>query len=100
MSTRKDITMEEVRKHNLKDDLWLVMEKKVYDLTDYKHPGGWEILKEFAGGAKDADKAFTDNDHSKEAQAIKYKRCLGELIKGSTFIDETANEKIDVQVIF
>ena len=58
-------------------------------------------MKEFAGGAKDALKAFKDNDHSKEAYEIKTKRCLGMLVKGSTFIDESAiSEKIDIQVIF
>ena len=39
---RGDITMEEVKKHNTKDDLWMVYNGYVYDLTQYvfRHPGG------------------------------------------------------------
>lgn len=40
--------MEEVAKHNTKDDCWTVYKGIVYDVTDYApaHPGGMKI---FAG---------------------------------------------------
>ena len=43
--------------------------QKVYDVTKYleEHPGGPEIIMEFAG--KDADDMFEDIGHSKEARA-------------------------------
>lgn len=42
----KEYTVEEVAKHNSKDDLWLIVKDKVYDLTSYvgDHPGGESIL--------------------------------------------------------
>jgi cytochrome-b5 reductase len=44
-------TSEEVRLHNTKDDLWIIIEDKVYDLSKWKqkHPGGAAILLDFAG---------------------------------------------------
>ena len=42
--------------------------QKVYDVTKYleEHPGGPEIIMEFAG--KEADDMFEDIGHSKEAR--------------------------------
>lgn len=31
----KKISMEEVRKHNKRNDIWIVVDKKVYDVTKY-----------------------------------------------------------------
>ena len=44
-------TREEVRKHNNKDDIWLIINEKVYDVTEFqkKHPGGSRILRIYAG---------------------------------------------------
>ncbi len=38
--------MDEVRKHNKENDLWLCIHGKIYDVTKFKedHPGGPEIL--------------------------------------------------------
>lgn len=46
-----NITMAEVRKHNLEDDLWFIVKDKVYDSTDYlpDHPGGPEYIIKHAG---------------------------------------------------
>ena len=39
-------TLEEVAKHDNEDDCWMVINGKVYDVTDYidDHPGGDVIL--------------------------------------------------------
>jgi cytochrome b involved in lipid metabolism len=41
----------EVRKHNKKDDAWIVVNDNVYDVTRFKksHPGGSKILDFFSG---------------------------------------------------
>jgi L-lactate dehydrogenase (cytochrome) len=38
----KTINAQEVAKHNAPDDLWLVVEGNVYDMTEFapQHPGG------------------------------------------------------------
>ena len=44
-------TWEEVRKHNKRDDCWIVVNDNVYNMTNfkYKHPGGSKII-DFYGG--------------------------------------------------
>ena len=45
------------------------MSGEVYDLSNFDHPGGFQVLKEFAGGIKDANDAFVETGHSKKAIA-------------------------------
>lgn len=61
----QEYTSEEVRLHNTKDDLWIIIEDKVYDLSKWKnkHPGGAAILLDFAGtDATDAFQSFHRKD--------------------------------------
>ena len=46
----KNYTLQEVEKHNKKDDLWTIYKNNVYDITNFvkNHPGGSIILN--AGG--------------------------------------------------
>jgi len=46
-SAEKCFSAEEVAKHNTKDDAWIIVEGKVYDVTKYVdyHPGGDAILE-------------------------------------------------------
>jgi L-lactate dehydrogenase (cytochrome) len=59
------LTMEEVRKHNTKDDCWVVLYGKAYDLTKFArvHPGGAKLITDAAG--MDATKIF-DPIHPKD----------------------------------
>ena len=62
-------TMKQVEKHNKKSDAWLVISKKVYNVTKWidKHPGGMIIMK---GVGKDATKLFNNVGHSSNARKI------------------------------
>lgn len=54
----KEYTMEEIAKHNTKDDLWVVVKGVVMDLTNWldEHPGGPEAIYNFMG--RDATEEF------------------------------------------
>ncbi|KAI9281841.1 FMN-dependent dehydrogenase-domain-containing protein [Sporodiniella umbellata] len=59
------VTLSEVEKHKTKDDIWVIIHGKVYDLTQFlpEHPGGQKIILKYAG--KDATSAF-DPIHPKD----------------------------------
>lgn len=44
-------TWEEIQKHNLRTDRWLVIERKVYNVTQWahRHPGGQRVIGHCAG---------------------------------------------------
>ncbi|KAL3829703.1 hypothetical protein ACJIZ3_018505 [Penstemon smallii] len=56
--TKKYITSDELKKHNKPDDLWISIQGKVYDITEWAkiHPGGDIPLVNLAG--QDATDAF------------------------------------------
>nr|XP_060460480.1 acyl-CoA 6-desaturase-like [Panthera onca] len=52
---------EEIQKHNLRTDKWLVIDRKVYNITKWssRHPGGQRVIGHYAGeDATDAFRAF------------------------------------------
>lgn len=54
--------------HDSKDDVWMSIHNKVYDVTKYleDHPGGEEVLLD--RGGKDATEDYEDVGHSNEAR--------------------------------
>ncbi|GAW11827.1 hypothetical protein ANO14919_011790 [Xylariales sp. No.14919] len=54
----KEFTLEEVAKHNKKDDLWVVVKGVVMDLSNWldEHPGGPQAIMNFMG--RDATEEF------------------------------------------
>ncbi|WPK25227.1 hypothetical protein PUMCH_002533 [Australozyma saopauloensis] len=84
MSDVKTYTMDEVSKHNTADDLWIVYNGQVYDVTKYldEHPGGEEVILDCAG--TDATEAFNDIGHSDDAHDILKGLLLGKLEGGVT----------------
>lgn len=77
--------MEEVAKHNTADDLWIVIDNEVFDVTQWKdeHPGGKKILMKVGG--KDASKQFhTYHDAAKVMASIGNKYKIGTLEANAT----------------
>ncbi|CUM65714.1 uncharacterized protein PRCAT00003362001 [Priceomyces carsonii] len=70
MSELKEYTFDEIALHNTRDDLWIVYNGKVYDVSPYidEHPGGEEVILDVAG--IDATEAFNDIGHSDDAHDI------------------------------
>merc|ERR1712179_157230 len=61
------ISISQVRTHNKKDDCWIIIDNKVFNVTPFlkQHPGGADVILDLAG--KDATEAFKDVGHSKDA---------------------------------
>lgn len=72
-------TEEEVEQHNTKEDLWIIINSSVYDVTNYaeEHPGGELVLLQSAG--QDATDEFEDNGHSEDARDLMVKYKIGDL---------------------
>lgn len=79
MSDVATYTMEEVSQHNTAEDLWIVYNGQVYDVSKYldEHPGGEEVILDCAG--TDATEAFNDIGHSDDAHEILGGLLLGKL---------------------
>ncbi|XP_050277553.1 cytochrome b5 [Quercus robur] len=79
-------SMQEASEHNTKDDCWVVIDGKVYDVTTYldEHPGGDDVV--LAATGKDATEEFEDAGHSKSAKELMETFCIGEL--DTTFIPQ------------
>ncbi|KAG5306510.1 CYB5 protein, partial [Acromyrmex insinuator] len=73
------INLTEVAWHDTPDDCWLVIYDYVYDCTEFlnNHPGGQDILLEYAG--RDATLAFISTGHSAVANATLERYKIGEL---------------------
>ncbi|XP_047028100.1 cytochrome b5-like [Helicoverpa zea] len=89
MSDKKDksdrlITADEVKRHNTRKSVWMVIRNDVYDVTSYieEHPGGEDPLLEAAG--QDATIAFEDIGHSEDARTIMKKYKIGRLAPGES----------------
>ncbi|KAK0533768.1 hypothetical protein OC834_001392 [Tilletia horrida] len=79
---KKIITLEELKKHNTQDDLWLLINGEVYNVSSFmdEHPGGDEVLLSEAG--KDATEAFEDVGHSDDARKLLPPLKVGEIEGG------------------
>ncbi|CAN4122044.1 unnamed protein product [Withania somnifera] len=80
--------MEEASQHSTKDDCWVVIDGKVYDVSSYldEHPGGDDVVLAVTG--QDATDEFEDAGHSKSARELMEKFFIGELDPSSTSIPE------------
>ena len=89
----KKISMAELKLHNKEDDIWVLYKGKVYDLSKFykSHPGGPDIIEEYAGG-KDSTKVFEDAGHTKKQKQDMETYCIGELeqVRKFTKLEEIA----------
>ncbi|KAJ2083664.1 Cytochrome b5 [Coemansia sp. RSA 988] len=69
----------EISKHNKREDIWIVINGHVYDVTGFldEHPGGEEVILEHAG--IDASEAFNDIGHSNDAHEMLEGYLIGKL---------------------
>ncbi len=76
----KTFSSGDVSAHNSKDDCWLIVENKVYNVTAFipEHPGGDKILR---GCGKDATQMFEREREHQENNASSYlpKYYIGDL---------------------
>lgn len=75
----RTINLAEVAWHDTPGDCWLVIYDYVYDCTEFlkSHPGGQDVLVEYAG--RDATLAFIGTGHSAVARATLERYIIGEL---------------------
>ncbi|KAG8387335.1 hypothetical protein BUALT_Bualt02G0010800 [Buddleja alternifolia] len=75
----KVFTLTEVAEHKTRNDCWVVLFGRVYNVTNFldEHPGGDEVL--LAATGKDATAEFDDIGHSHDAWAMLDKFYLGDL---------------------
>ena len=64
------IGKKEVLAHSTLKDCWIIINKKVYDVSTfmYEHPGGKMKIMECAGDGKDHWSDFLDAEHSTKAK--------------------------------
>ena len=70
-----EYSLQEIRQHNTNDDCWIVIEDKVYDVTEFgkRHPGGSMI---FMGGGLDNSAMFRAS-HPSSVYDMLPKMCIG-----------------------
>ena len=73
----REITKEEIAQNNSADSLWVVIDSKVYDLTDFAdaHPGGATVLYQVAG--QDATADFFNLHRLEVLQKYEKSLCIG-----------------------
>ena len=66
--TSKKISLNDLEENDGKSgkNFWILIGDKVYDVSNFKHPGGKSIFKEPGPGA-DLQEGFDDAGHSKSA---------------------------------
>lgn len=79
----KQFTYKEIAEHNTEDDLWMIIDGKVYDCSKFvdEHPGGEEVLLDLGG--QDATGPFADIGHSDDAVKMLEDLYVGDLDKDS-----------------
>ncbi|KAG6918632.1 hypothetical protein DXG01_012751 [Tephrocybe rancida] len=83
-SIERQISREEVEKHNKDGDLWVIIDAKVYDISKFKnlHPGGASVLLDAEVAGQDATEAFYGLHRHEVLERPQYKRLQVGVIAG------------------
>jgi len=94
---KKVFSMEEVEKHNTEHDVWIVVNDKVYDCTEYLelHPGGIDSI--LINGGADATEDFVAI-HSSKATKMLEKFYIGDLDVSSVKTSTAAEVKDAIDI--
>jgi len=95
---RKTIHWDEIRKHNNETSPWLVINGKVYDVTEFqkRHPGGDMIL---LGAGRHATELFWSHHPSKVVESnILDKYYIGDVAEEETKTDKAKSAKIHIDM--
>lgn len=81
-TTPNTVTLAEVNAHNNRNDCWIILHNKVYNVTKFlrDHPGGERAILDYAG--RDATEAFENVGHSDHAKKLLVEMLVGELPEG------------------
>ncbi|KAK9891783.1 hypothetical protein WA026_016580 [Henosepilachna vigintioctopunctata] len=77
---RRNYTLEEIAEHCYPENLWIIISKKVYDVTEFQfmHPGGADLLLEYAG-ANATQPFLALHEHSDIAHEIMERCYIGDV---------------------
>ena len=89
------VTRREVAQHSRRDDAWVVIDNKAYDVTSFldSHPGGDHILYRKAG--QDVTAAYHAMGHSQAASQLRSGLYVGDVVESPS----TETTDVDVAVI-
>ncbi|XP_076325511.1 cytochrome b5-like [Tachypleus tridentatus] len=92
-------TVADVYEHCMPNDCWLIINDKVYDVTEFlkEHPGGEEIILEYGG--RDATLSFYGTGHSSDTVREMEKYCVGLIVENERaylYSEETPPQSVSV----
>lgn len=82
----KQLSREEVGKHDTPNDLWIIIDSKVYDLSRFKdmHPGGLSVLLDEEVPGQDVTETFFSLHRYEVLEKPQYQRLQIGVIEGET----------------
>ena len=85
---------EEIKQHKRRGDCWLLIDNKVYDVSQFQHPGGWVVLVRAA--KDDATEAFAqvEGHASAKAEEMMTSLYIGDLAEEA---EEAEEEGVDLK---
>jgi cytochrome b involved in lipid metabolism len=74
-------TLDDVKLHDKRDDVWVIIKNKVYDLSEFidEHPGGVESILKRAGG--DATDGFFGPQHPSRVHDMIDEYLMGKIVE-------------------
>jgi len=78
-NTLKSYKLSEISTHDKESDLWIILDDKIYNVTEFRleHPGGQEPIMQLAG--KDATTTFEEVGHSQLAKDLAVEYIVGKV---------------------